>query len=158
MAFEIINELEIDAPASVVWEVIVDLASYGEWNPFVPEASSSFVVGEPIEMRVQMFDSFMQPQRETVLDYVEGERFRYGVAGMPLGAIRSSRLHVAQPLGNGRCAYRSHFELSGWLAPLVELLLGARMKRGFDSMADALEVRAEMLHRERNEVGDEPRA
>jgi hypothetical protein len=42
-----------------------------------------------------------------------------------------------------RTDYRSRFELEGWLAPLVSLLLGRRLAAGFESMSHALQARAE---------------
>jgi hypothetical protein len=41
----------------------------------------------------------------------------------------------------------SHFELSGWLAPLVSLLLGSRLRAGFAAMSAAIAARAEALER-----------
>lgn len=150
MTFKIDNILEIEAPIELVWEVLTDLSRYGEWNPFVPEASSTFEVGDPFTMKVQLFEMFAQPQTETIFEFEPGKRFRYGVPSMPLGAMASSRCHLVESLGPERTVYRSEFQLDGWLAPLIEGLLGGRMKKGFDTMADALKVRAEGLHGQRN--------
>ena len=27
-------KVEIDAPASLVWDILIDMPKYGEWNPF----------------------------------------------------------------------------------------------------------------------------
>jgi hypothetical protein len=149
MPFIIRHALEIHVPADVVWEVITDLPAYAEWNSFVPRAESTFVVGEPIEMRVHIFEGFAQRQRETVSEFIPGERFCYGVAGAPLGAVRSSRCHIVEPITPGRTRYRSNFELAGWLAPLTRFLVGRRIQRGFDAMATGLQARAEQLQQER---------
>ena len=152
MAFRIENALEIEAPPELVWEVLTDLERYQEWNPFVPHAQCSFVVGEPIDMRVHIFASFAQPQRETVFEFVPAERFCYGVPASRLGHLRSSRCHILRPGNDSQTRYRSEFELAGWLAPLVRLLLGRRMRHGFGAMADGLKKRAEQLQRERSET------
>lgn len=52
VSFAIDRSVEIDAPAEVVWQVLTDGASYGEWNPFVTECSSTFEPGSPIDMKV----------------------------------------------------------------------------------------------------------
>jgi uncharacterized protein YndB with AHSA1/START domain len=140
--FRIRHELEIDAPPEIVWRVIADLAAYGEWNPFVIACESSLDPGDPILMRVHVFASFAQAQRETVLEHEPGERLCYGLEGGALGALASRRCHRVTSAGPGRTRYESDFELSGWLAPFVRALVGSRLQRGFDAMAVALERRA----------------
>ncbi|MCW5890327.1 MAG: SRPBCC domain-containing protein [bacterium] len=135
----------VAAPADVVWQVVTDLPRYGEWNPFVVACRSTLVPGEPIVMRVRVFRAFAQPQRELVLEHVAGTRLCYGVAPDRLGALASRRCHHVEPLPDGRARYRSHFVLSGWLAPLVQTLLGRRLAAGFQAMTAALARRAEAL-------------
>lgn len=148
MAFVLRETLEIEAPVALVWEVIADLPRYPEWNPFVVAARSSLEVGDPIFMRVRLFPFFVQPQRETVLECLPQQRLCYGVAGIPLYALRSLRSHELRPDGPERTHYRSHFELDGWLAPLTRALLGRRLERGFGAATRALKERAEHLRRE----------
>jgi hypothetical protein len=143
-AITIDHVLEIEAPAERVWAVIVDLDAYPAWNPFVVACQSTLVAGDPIWMRVRIFRFFVQPQRETIFEHVPGRRLRYGLAPLPLGALASDRCHEVESLGPDRTRYRSHFELRGWLAPLVRWLLGARLARGFGAMSDALAVRARL--------------
>jgi hypothetical protein len=141
-AFTIDHVHEIDAGAARVWAVIADLDAYPAWNPFVVGCRSTLEVGAPIWMRVRIFGSFAQPQRETIFEHVAGSRLCYGLAPLPLGALASRRCHELEPLGPDRTRYRSHFELRGWLAPLVRVLLGARLAQGFGAMSDALAARA----------------
>ena len=145
MSFVIDEIIAIDAPSETVWAVIIDLASYGAWNPFVVSCRSTLVVGDPIEMRVVLLRGFAQAQRETIFEHIPGKRLCYGLDGGSLGAIVSRRCHELHVLGPGRTRYRSHFELSGWLAPVVRGLLGGRLQRGFRSMTAGIRQRAEQL-------------
>ena len=147
MAFVIEHALSIDAPAEQVWAVVSDLASYPEWNPFVVSCASTLVPGDPIAMRVRIFAGFAQPQRERILEHERGRWLCYGLAPSRLGALASRRSHEVLPAGATRTRYVSHFELSGWLAPLVKWLLGARLQAGFGAMSAALKARAEALAR-----------
>ena len=142
-AFTIDHVREIGAPAERVWAVICDLDAYPAWNPFVVACRSTLAVGDPIWMRVRIFRCFAQPQLETIFEHVAGSRLCYGLAPLPLGALASRRCHELEPLGADRTRYRSHFELRGWLAPLVRVLLGARLEQGFGAMSAALAARAE---------------
>jgi hypothetical protein len=132
----------VDAPAGRVWAVVCDLASYPEWNPFVIACSSTLEVGDPIWMRVRLI-GFAQPQREQILEHEPGRRLCYGLAPSRLGALSSRRSHEVEPLGADRSRYTSHFELRGWLAPLVSFLLARRLRAGFSAMSAALVARAE---------------
>ncbi len=147
MPLVIDHVLSVDAPADRVWSVVCDLASYPEWNPFVASCASTLVVGDPISMRVRLFASFAQPQREQILEHERGHRLCYGLPPTRLGALVSRRSHEVTALGPARTRYVSHFELAGWLAPLVSLLLGRRLRAGFTAMSNALKARAEALGR-----------
>jgi hypothetical protein len=140
------HSLEIAAPATVVWEVITDLPSYPQWNPFVVDCQSTLSVGDPIAMRVRIFQSWEQPQREWIRKHEPGRLLCYGMRDMPFGALMSSRCHEVRSLEAERSLYDSHFELRGWLAPLVQGLLGRRLASGFGAMSEAIRHRAEELH------------
>ncbi len=142
--FTIDKTLEIDAPVDVVWEVLTDFARYGEWNPFVPVARCELKPGGEIEMQVKLRDK-AQFQREFVNAVQPGSSLK----PVPLGALRSLRVQTLQAIDGQRTRYVSHFEIAGWLQPLVTAIFGAGMQRGFAGMSDGLKRRAEALQRQR---------
>jgi hypothetical protein len=145
MAFIIDATLEIDASAERVWQVITDFPRYGEWNPFLAACSSTLKPGDPIDLQVRLSDSEPRAQREWILSHTPGREFSYGMKPAPLGALRSRRSHTVTSLGPDRCRYDSHFELAGWLQPLVRGLFGARLEQGFAGMTAGIKSRAETL-------------
>jgi hypothetical protein len=145
MPFAIRLTCDIAAPAATVWNVIVDLPAYADWNPFVVGCDSTLVAGSPIVMRVRLFPSFTQTQRETVFEHVPLERLCYGLDGNTLRAVASRRCHELHALGPDRTRYVSDFQLSGWLSGVVRLLLGARLEHGFGAMTDAIRRRSEEI-------------
>ena len=42
--------VEIDAPAAFVWEVLVDYASYPEWNPYTIAVETTLEIGDRIDL------------------------------------------------------------------------------------------------------------
>lgn len=42
--------VEIDAPATLVWDVLVDYPSYPEWNPYTVAVETTLEVGDPIDL------------------------------------------------------------------------------------------------------------
>ena len=145
-ALRIEHTLTIAAPAKVVWSVVTDLDRYPEWNPFVVACRSTLAPGAPIVMRVHVLPYWAQPQRERIFEHQPGRHLRYGVPPLPLGALASSRSHTVEETAPAETRYVSRFELTGWLVPVVALLLGARLRHGFDAMSAALARRAEALH------------
>jgi hypothetical protein len=158
---EIEHVLEIDAPPSVVWEVLTDLPRYGDWNPFVVECRSTLVPGDPIDLRVKLRGA-PRDQREWMTEMVPGKHFAYRMKPFPLSALQSRRSHDLEPLPGNRTRYHSHMRLAGWLTPVVRALLGSTLRRGFSEMSEAVRSRAERLAAERNattesRLGEQPR-
>lgn len=144
MPFVIDAAMEIDAPAELVWQVITDFPRYGEWNPFVTECRSSLIPGEPIDMVVRL-GGRPRRQREWIRSHTPGHELSYSMRPVALGTLHSLRSHTLTPLGDHRTRYESHFELNGWLHPVVVALLGKHLKAGFAGMTAGIQQRAESL-------------
>ncbi|WP_216903065.1 SRPBCC domain-containing protein [Nocardia alni] len=142
MAFVIDESVEIDAPAATVWQVLTDFPRYGEWNPFCVAAETTLEPGAPIDMRVRLLGPGPMKQREFIRTSTPGVGFSYSMKPMPLGALHSLRTQTLTPVGEERCRYDSHFELDGWLLPVVSGLMGSALRRGFGGMTAAVAERA----------------
>jgi len=159
MPFVIDETIDVATPPAVVWQVVTDLARYGEWNPFVVACRSTLVIGDPIEMSVRLLPGITQPQREIVLAHDPGERLCYGLDGGATGAIVSRRCHEVAAADAGGTRYRSRFELSGWLAPVVRGLLGGdwrtvpRMTTAIRASREGLARPAPAIPRARSATG-----
>ncbi|MEU4430236.1 SRPBCC domain-containing protein [Nocardia rhamnosiphila] len=138
--------VEVDAPAEVVWSVLTDFDRYGDWNPFISRCRADLTVGAPIDMRVEQLAPRPIRMREWIRSVTAGREFSYSMKPIPLGALRSKRSHTLTPLAGDRTRYESHFELDGWLAPLVGLLFGRGFEKGFPGMTTAVEREAERRH------------
>lgn len=151
MSFVVDREVTIQASAATVWEVITDFARYGDWNPFVLQCKSSLQPGEAIDMKVALM-SRPQQQREYIKSCDAGRGFVYCMKPFPVGALSSLRSHDIQPDGDTSCTYRSHFQLEGWMMPVVRGLLGKRLEAGFEGMTEAIRDRAEQLWQARRQT------
>jgi len=146
-ALVIDQTVRIAAPARIVWQVITDFHRYKEWNPFVVACRATLAVGESIDMHVRLLPGPTAKQREQIFEVVPGERLCYGLRGGFLGGVSSMRCHVVQAAGDATTEYESRFALGGRLAPVVRVMFGKRLERGFSSMTEALVHRAESLAR-----------
>jgi ribosome-associated toxin RatA of RatAB toxin-antitoxin module len=145
MALNIEHELQVNASAATVWNVISDLDKYPEWNPFVTKCASTKKPGDPIVMRVRVLPFFAQPQTEFVKENEEGKKFSYGMKPMPLGMLSSYRYHEITAIDENSCTYKSSFTLSGPWSSFVKVLLAGNLRRGFTEMSNAIKERAENL-------------
>ncbi|WP_216914826.1 SRPBCC domain-containing protein [Nocardia noduli] len=145
MGFVIDAAVYIDAPADLVWQVITDLPRYGEWNPFVKRCESTLEPGAPIDMLVTVIGSAPRKQREWIRTNIPGRELSYSMKPVPAGALRSLRSHTVTPAGEHRTRYESHFELDGWLHPVVAAILGRNLRHGFEGMTAGIQLRAESL-------------
>ncbi|MFS3130070.1 SRPBCC family protein [Nocardioides sp. Bht2] len=143
MAFRHDHEIEIDAPAATVWEVLTDFDAYRDWNPFARDVRCELRPGGAIDMQVALVGRRTFRQREFVNSVAPGEGFSYSMKPAPGGLLRSRRDQRVVDLGSGRSRYTSHFEIIGPLSPVVAGLLGRALRRGFDANVAALKQRAE---------------
>lgn len=136
---------DIDAPPERVWAILVDLASYGAWNPFTPRIDASLRVGEPVVLHVAMKPGKkLLVQRETCT--ANDPAARELGWGMTMGAafvLRANRIQRLTPLPSGGTRYWTGDAFSGLLVPLVMSLYRADIQRGFDGVARSLKERAE---------------
>ena len=147
-------EVEIDAPIDVVWAVMLDTGSYGEWNPFVfrAECPTPPSAGDPIRLHVEFGNGrrAVSPERISVVDDprdVGGVRratLAYVYEGLParLRLVRGTRYQRLSQIPGSPTRYETVEEFSG---PLVPLAGPARVEEGFRRHAAALKVRAEQL-------------
>ena len=136
------DPLTIDAPAETVWRVLTDFDRYGEWNPFTPHVKAELTIGARVDMRVTM-GAFRLKQTEVICAIEPPTRLAWGTtigARWLLNAVREQRLEV---LGDASCRYTTDDEFGGVLMPLVILVSGGFVRRGFNAVAEALKRRAE---------------
>src|SRR5947209_17435921 len=50
---EVSAEIEIEAPAERVWQVLTDFAKFPEWNPFIRQMSGEVRTGAQLEVRLE---------------------------------------------------------------------------------------------------------
>jgi len=135
-------EITIDAPIDRVWQILVDLDLYPQWNPFTPSVESSLEIGEAVVMDVRLVGDRLMRRVEYVTrnePYILGWEMQMG----PRFLLHAERCQVLTAQGDGRTHYLSEDRFTGWLTPLVVGLLGGAMRRGFGDCAWGLKKRAE---------------
>ncbi|WP_420633629.1 SRPBCC domain-containing protein [Candidatus Palauibacter sp.] len=136
------DAVDIDAPIERAWDILMDVERYGEWNPFTPRVATDFELGSRVDLyamigpvalkQVERIESVDRPHLLAWSTKI-GHRFL-------LSALREQRLEA---LGETRCRYLTTDAFAGLLAPLVMLLFGNLVRRGFNDVARGLKAHAE---------------
>ena len=145
------ERVEIDAPASLLWEILTDLPRYGEWNPFCIECSSTLEMGAPVVMKLK---SYVTPgdifdNCEYVCAFEPEKLLSWQLPYTDEWPYPARRDQIIETLGPARSAYQSTDAFLGDNGIHVMRFAGPWVKRAFDDTAYALKERAEAMHQQR---------
>ena len=141
---ELRHEIEIQASAEAVWQVLTDLEKYGDWNPLLYQAVGKAEVGEPVEVKFRTASKGMtlhcrvvkaEPPRELCWTY-----------HVILPALfRGEHRFTIEPIDDGRVRFVDHEIFNGLLVPLQAKDIDANSKPAMVAMDQALKARVEAL-------------
>ena len=136
--------VEIDAPPSQVWSVLVDLPAYREWNPFIVEAAGKVAVGEKLSLRMALpgrEPMSMQPRLLVVQpDYELRWKGRLWFPGL----FDGEHAFVLTSLENGRTRVDHWERFGGVLLPIARSMVYDATVQSFHALNAALAQRAGM--------------
>ena len=140
----------IDAPAQFVWDIMMDVARYGEWNPYTVRVETSFEIGSPVDLWVPYPDKpdELWQIREFMVLKEAPNQLAYQRALAPDGSRDGRRDQYVTELGPERCSYFTVDLFIGVGMTALVQKYGAWVKKGFDDTALALKARAEKLYKE----------
>jgi uncharacterized protein YndB with AHSA1/START domain len=140
--------VEIDAPQSLVWEVLVDYDRYPEWNPYTVRVDTRLEVGADVVLHLphptRPGEMITTTEVMRVID--PPHHLQYDTADN-LPGIFAVRDQWVEDLGGGRSSYRTTDVFTGEHAQIAYDLQGEWVKSGFDAVAHAIKARAESLVR-----------
>lgn len=146
--------VEIEAPASVVWQVLTDLDNYSHWNPLCVAARSTLEIGAPVEMTLVDYtgDAGTYPYTEYVCAVVPERLLSWELRATAVSPLAGRRDQIIEHLAENRCLYYSTDAFLGEAAHEIMADSGAWVKTAFDETAVALKKRSESLYRSRGEI------
>jgi len=129
---------EINAPIDVVWALLTDATTYGEWNPAVISIEGVIEAGRTVSLV-----SVVNPKRSFNLKVTEMDAPNRMVwsDGMPLGLFRGVRTYELVPTGVST-TFSMTERYTGLLAPLITKTI-PDMTDSFEQFADGLKAAAE---------------
>ena len=140
---ELRSEIEIQASAERVWQLLTDFASFPQWNPFIRRASGNVQVGERLEVNIQPSGAGGMTFRPTVLKAESNRELRWLGHLLISGLFDGEHIFTIEPFGANRVRFVQREIFTGLLVPLFARGLDTDTRRGFEEMNQALKVRAE---------------
>jgi hypothetical protein len=139
--------VEIAAPARIVWQVLVDMPRYNEWNPFCVRAVSTLEMGAPVEMTLANYavPGTLVPNCEHICAFEPERLISWEMPHSEAWPYAARRDQVIKPTGPESCRYFSTDAFLGVNGIHVFRFAGPWVKRAFDDSANALKARAEAL-------------
>lgn len=164
--FAIRSSISIDAPKQKVWDILLDFASYKEWNPYIrkqeiisdddkihllpPKAAPGRRIRLRLHVPPTMDDtSTTGSTTEEILTHVDEASFRLAwrfatPARWLISAERWQILQDGRP-GDQRTIYETWEFWGGLLAYVIRFFMRTKLQNSFDAMSRALKDRAERV-------------
>lgn len=147
MTFTISARTVIDAPASVVWSVLMDFAVYEQWSTMLlPQQSSPPQVGQTIQLRLSLPDGPAYTFEPEVIVLDENRHFAWRQKTGFIGAFDGEHHFELETVGNSQTVLHNYEHYSGLLSPIFKrlpMMQGA--PAGFEAMNKEIKLRAEAI-------------
>jgi len=137
------NELEINASAERVWQLLTDFASFPQWNPFIQHVSGELERGAQLEVTLQPSGTHATTIRPMVLKAEPNRELRWIGRLLIPGLIDDEHIFTIEPLDANRVRFTQREIFTGLLASFHGRSRNADTRRGFREMGQALKLRAE---------------
>lgn len=136
------EETVIAAPVARIWNLLVDLRHYGDWNPWIVYADGDAVPGAVVNADVVMGDRIMEVEH-VVLAVDPMTRFCWRDGGFSALFVYGQRCRWLEPRPDGTVRFHQQLLLDGPFAHVAELLYASALRSGMANETAALRVTAE---------------
>ncbi len=140
------DEVTIDAPVELVWQILLDFENYEKWNTFCPRAiNESLELGSPIDMMVDLGEG-LSHMVEYIAHVEPYECIAWATANRPEDPVHAVRSQRLKRLADDRCSYISVDEFDGPGRAAMMAQFAKAVETGFNRCAYGLKKHAEDLY------------
>ena len=137
------SELEINASAERVWQLLSDFANFPQWNPFIQHVSGELKRGAQLKVTLQPSGTRATTIRPTVLKAEPNRELRWIGRWLLPGLLDDEHIFTIEPLDADRVRFTQREIFTGLLVSLRAERRNTNIRRGFSAMNKALKTRAE---------------
>jgi len=136
-------EIEIDAPAPVVWRVLTHFPGYCSWNPTIKRIEGELSVQSCLTVSACLPCGLPLLLRPRLLECNPEREIRWlGTLPIP-GLFEGEHLFRLDPLGEFQTRFVQREEFNGILVPLLWKWFKDQGRRSFELMNEALKAEVE---------------
>lgn len=139
------SSVDIEAPASLVWAILTDFASYPRWNPFIRTALGRPGQGKGLAITVQSHGAQPLSTRCALTCVREPRELRWRRKRIAPLLFASEHRFRIEPLPAGGVRFHQSEHIEGLLAPLLGRGRLRAIEQDFHAMNHALKARAERV-------------
>ena len=141
---EISTDIEIEASAERVWQVLTDFPAFPDWNPFMPNAEGELKARATIKVRFKPPKGMGMTIKVTVLKAEPEQELRWAGRLLMPGLFDGEHVFSITAKDGGGVRFHQSETFRGILVPLFALMgMFTNTLQGFNDMNQALKARAE---------------
>lgn len=137
------TEIEIDAPADIVWKILTDFQSYPDWNPFIRSFDGVPEAGRQFKVTIQPSGKKPMTFKPVCLALIPEKEFRWLGHFFISGLFDGEHIFELNKLDETRTQFIQRENFKGLLVPLLWKQLNSSTRTGFEQMNQELKNRAE---------------
>ncbi len=142
------TDIQIGVPAAKVWEILMELESYADWNPFIREINGKIGEGNTIEVRMKVPGKPERTFKPTIVKLEPNNELRWLGHMWWKGVFDGEHVFKLKELSSDQTKFTQIEIFSGFLTPIILSSYQRNIMDGFRSMNRALRDRAHKIARE----------
>ena len=142
---EIFSEIEINASAEKVWDILTDFDALSEWNPFIKSIEGNLKMDERFKVFLQLPDSKGMTFKPKCLKAEKNKELRWIGHMLFPGLFDGEHIFIIESVEENKVRFIQRELFRGIFTTLIMKSIGEKTKLGFEAMNRALKERAENL-------------
>ena len=139
---EVHAQVEIRAPAALVWRILTEFPTYDIWNPYIYPVRGDLHPGRLLDVTLHTDDGTLR--YEPAVLAVQPQHLLSWGGRIPGGMFERVQTFTLEELKPNLVRVTSHERFQGYLLPLYGRM-PEEARRGLEAMTRALRDRAELL-------------
>jgi hypothetical protein len=137
------HRIGLPVPVEAVWEAIVDIEAWPEWNPLYRRVEGKLRIGERLVLEAAYPGRAPMILKPTIVDWVPNDQIHWREP--LLGGLASAYRYIElEKMGETGCIFSNGEAYRGWLGPRVLQARRRWLRAGFEAMGEAVRRKLEL--------------